>query len=126
VGCNYAGPIALGDLIEALETRDPDGFVCYDFGLMRPTGLCSYRGYYDQLALGYGEEVDTDIKVKDLLGILRDAVGNEFYGWKGGTYTMDKYTPVWAANAGECTEIGIVGVQDARWQVYLITGLVDV
>jgi hypothetical protein len=69
--------------------------------------LMSYRGYYDQLALGTGTEVRTVVEVLD---DCRSAIGRTFEGYKGGNFTMRPHTPVWADEYGQYSSNAIVGV----------------
>jgi len=72
--------ITLGELIVEIEkcgllsNSEEDKTICYDFGTAIPTNLDSYRGSYDELALGYkltgydnNEEHFASVKAKDLL-----------------------------------------------------------
>lgn len=105
----------LGNLIAALEQRPKDETVRFDFCGRYPTKLQSYRGYYDQLALGHAGHYDSDNPpdpptVASLLAELRSAIGKTFTGWKGGDFRMDKSTTVWIDNPGECNGTAIVSV----------------
>src|SRR5690349_11668129 len=111
--------MTLGELIEALKRKDPDRTVSFDFVYFRPTGIHSYRGYYDQLALGY--TADGEITVKALLEMLRDANGKTFEGYKGGNYVMGPDTRMWVANHNESGSTAIVDVIDQSWRVLLVT-----
>jgi hypothetical protein len=123
----------LGQLIDALKKQPKDAIVSYEFGYFAPTTLASYRGYYEDLALGYVEpEYAKRPTVASLLVELEAAVGATFEGWKGGQYRMDRDTPVYVANPGECPGTGIVGVEsiddghmEGDGRVLLKTELVD-
>lgn len=70
-------------------------------GLMMD-GLCyphSYRGYYCDLAF---ERCGFQRTVADNLTMLKDCVGKEFEGYKGGDFRMNEDTPVWFASYGTC------------------------
>lgn len=112
----------LGQIIDTLRRHDPGKDVYYDFVHFRPEGIHSYRGYYEQLALGYGLG---DITVGQLLGMCEGAVGKSFTGYKGGEYVMGRETPVWVANHNESGGTGIVGVEDRDWRILLVTAAVD-
>lgn len=51
----------------------------------------SYRGYYDQLAFepAYG------VTIGSMLDAAKSAVGAIYYGYKGGSYRMGKWTDVY-------------------------------
>lgn len=111
--------MTLGGLIARLEPCDNTLSVYFDFGHFAPTRLDSFRGYYEQLALGYAEEEAPS--VTELLAELRGALGKTFSGYKGGEYVMNGHTPVWAANYGRSNETGIVAVRYKTWCVVLET-----
>lgn len=105
--------------------------VWYDFVYQRVPNtesprpiLDSWRGSYDELALHYTNEGDA-CTVADLIDVLERAIGKEFHGYKGGTYRMDKNTPVWVSNWGEAAETGIVDVVETSSQVTLRTKDLD-
>ena len=83
----------LQELIDALETYDPS--IVVREGFAEPH---SYRGYYEQLAFepAYG------VTIGSMLSAARSAVGTTYHGYKGGSYTMGKWTLVHLANYGEC------------------------
>lgn len=113
----------LGELIDALKRQDQAEAVKYDFVHHGPTTLASYRGYYEDLALGYDEKGNYPT-VAELITRLESAIGEVFTGWKGGDYTMTRDTPVWVANPGESGSTVIVGVEKHLY-VTLITEMVD-
>lgn len=62
--------------------------------------------------------------------ILRDAVGTEYTGWKGGQFEMSETTPVWVANRGTSTGFrdydtlhfqGVVGVREYETAIAVTT-----
>lgn len=115
--------MTLGEIITTLKRKDQDASVYYDFVHFRPSGIHSYRGYYEQLAIGYSS--DNDPKVSDVLALCESAVGKTFTGYKGGDYVMDESTPVWVANHNESGGTAIVDVRDDNWRVLLVTACVD-
>ncbi len=120
---------SLGALIAALERCGADADVQFDFCYLRPTTLGSYRGYYDDLALGWTNESVSGgghwPKVSAVIAELKSAIGKTFEGWKGGSYTMSEKTPVWVANSGDSGGTGIVAIQNEGHTVILITDKVD-
>lgn len=118
----------LGRLIDLLARRKQDGYVTFDFCRFEPRGIASYRGYYEQLAIGHAPPGSTGQSptVGDLLIELRAAVGKVFHGYKGGDYLMTRDTPVWVANWGEAfCATGIVGVEEHDENTVIVTGWVD-
>lgn len=113
----------LGAIISALEAANPDARVEFDFGGFEPTGIDSYRGYYSDLAIGFGEH--SGLNAGQLLRELQDANGKTFEGYKGGDYVMDTDTPVWVANHGRSHGVAIVAVEAQSWRVVLRTALID-
>ncbi len=125
--------LSLGEVIEKLEACKPDVNVYFDFGCLVPDtggGMHSYRGYYEDVAMGWRDPSDyTDKretpKVAEVLEMLKDAVGATFGGWKGGEFTMDKSSRLWVDNAGTCNGVAIVEVDKTDWAVHLRTWMVD-
>jgi hypothetical protein len=114
--------LRLGDIIDALHLVKPESRVEFDFGGLEPTGVDSYRGYYSDLALGFGEDGKN---AGDLLSELTSADGAVFKGYKGGEYRMNRDTPVWVANYGDSHGVAVVAVEDQDWRVQLRTQLID-
>ena len=105
---------SLGEFIEDLvlihraAEQPADVCVWFDFGNLRPVEIDSWRGSYDQLAIGYGEGFTqtfgaerSDTPVDILISrLLLAADGETFHGYKGGHYPMHKGTQLWVANYG--------------------------
>ena len=130
--------LSLGELISEIEkagiqTDDGDDKdIRYDFGTTIPTCLDSYRGSYDELALGYkltGYDDSSEprsVKAKDLLRELKSAIGKEFTGWKGGEFEMTEQTPVWVANCGDSGSTAIVGVmKEGSYGLIILTRYIE-
>ncbi len=132
--------LSLGQLIELLEKFLPnnemvrekykeDITVRFDFEYAIPTGLSSWRGSYNELAIefdfvGYehfGEERPKDMTLVGFIDLLKSAMGKEFTGWKGGEFVMHENTPLWVANPGNSGETGIIGVLNNEYEIILIT-----
>lgn len=118
------GTAALGSLIAALERQPPENLVRFDFCGIGPTGVNSYRGFYDHLAIGWEDHAPTT--VAGLLKTLREAVGQVYEGYKGGHYRMTRSTPVWVANYGQCDSTAIVAVDDIGYTTIIRTARVEV
>lgn len=107
--------MTLGALIEALRPHAKDDARVSIAGLGPVSGIASYRGYYDQVALVIGHPGHN---AGSLLRALEAAAsGNEtYYGWKGGEYTYSKSTPVWVVlgpgSTSEATPAGVARVDD--------------
>lgn len=85
--------LTLGKLIKALEAM-PEGTKVAN--LRNPD---SYRGYYSDL---YFERHDGERFASELLADCKSAMGQVFYGYKGGKYVMGALTPLWIATYGCC------------------------
>ena len=120
--------LSLGSVIERLEKLDPEDRVVFDFCNMVPTRLESWRGSYDELALGFvdpSRRGSERVSVAELLERLRLAVGRTYTGWKGGEYVMGLITPVWVANPGDAHNTAIVGVELIDYQVVIQTAYME-
>lgn len=115
--------MTVGALMEALTQYEDSDEVAYDFVYMRPTTLDSYRGYYEDLALGYTSE--GSITVRELKELLSSSMGKTFHGYKGGEYTMNENTLLWVANYREAGGTAITGVTKISYQVILMTSRLD-
>ena len=108
----------VGELIEVLgglqktDVVDLPIKVFFDFAGFFPAELDSYRGYYEDLALGFTDEYEkyTDIiTIDELIAKLKESVNKTYHGWKGGKYTMNSGTKLWVANSGNCGDTAITG-----------------
>jgi hypothetical protein len=76
----------LGDLIAALEAALAEtGDRILPIGFGNPH---SWRGDYSELAF----EPMRDVKLSEMVESAKSALGATYDGWKGGSYTMTKYT----------------------------------
>lgn len=120
------GQINLGELIKLLERREPDQQVVFDFCCLQPTTIDSYRGYYEQLAIGHTPEMSYGKKtVADLLEQLREAVGKTYEGYKGGQYKMTEQTPLWVTNSGNTSGTAVVGLLPCGYKTIIETAYVE-
>lgn len=120
------GPISLGGLIDGLKKCKPELEVMFDWCGMGPVNFGSYRGYYDHLALSYKD--GARITAGELLELAEAEVGATHHGYKGGEFRMDRDTPVWVANHGDCWGWAVVDVDDGGehgWRVTLTTKKCD-
>lgn len=109
----------LADWIEALEKVPATADVMFDDGTSVGR-LTSWRGVYAQLSIDtHRGEPFTAI---ELLKDARDADGGTFTGWKGGDYTMDLSTPVWADEEGTCPGRIPLAVDEIDGRVVVRTG----
>lgn len=59
----------------------------------------------------------------EFLKMLKETVGKEFTGYKGGEFTMDENTPIWVANYGNSGNTAVIDVIDEDYKIILVTGL---
>ncbi len=118
----------LGSLIKALEEiEDKTSYISFDFPGVYPTTLASYRGYYEDLALGYevGYSAGNNTTVQKLLDEARLCIGKTYTGWKGGEFTMDEDSTLWVSNQGECTGMAISRIEGGDGFFTLKTKIVE-
>lgn len=119
--------IKLEAIIEAMkikekdrpEYQDPE--VQFDFEYLRPTGLSSWRGSYAELAIEFDSQGKW-IKASEFLAMLKEAVGKEYTGWKGGEFVMGRSTPMWVANPGNSGNTGVYNISCNGYSVIIETG----
>lgn len=93
--------LTLGEFIDLLEAFPDHAASCYyEFAMLPPRAPDSYLEYYDQIALGIGQDYSDDPRVITVLRWCQAAVGKTYQGWKGGDYVMFRDTPLWAAIPG--------------------------
>lgn len=127
--------LTIGETIAALKEAqyNRDAWIEYDFGGFVPYHAKSYRGFYDQLAIGFGPstpqtewEKRTICKTPAaLIAELEQSVGRTYEGYKGGEYTMRADTPLWVANTGEAPGTGVVGVRSLNYMLIINTAYID-
>lgn len=83
--------LTLGELLDELIYHDDDEELNVEL-----TGeFGSYRGYYDQVFIGYRRKGRNYSTVEELKGLIHEALGEEvMYGRKGGEFPVDEQTEV--------------------------------
>lgn len=122
----YSKQMTLGECIKKLEEIKSDFNIEFDFGGISPTTLNSWRGRYDELALGFaGGEYSSGIvkTVGELLEEFKSAVGKTYSGWKGGDFVMTESTPVWVDNPGRCTYTYITDIRASEYDAMILTNI---
>lgn len=121
----HANQLTVGELIDLLEPIKPKTIgIKFDFGDTHPTGFDSYRGYYEDLAIGFTDEGERWTVAKFLME-LHLCLSEEFTGYKGGSYRMTRDTPLYVANFGNTGGCGVVGIAVREHYVILQTAIVD-
>lgn len=124
---NFRG-LTVGQFIDALKKMPQSEAIKFDFVHFGPSTLESYRGYYEDVALGYEECGYTRRlvpysypTVEELRYHFEAMLGKVFCGWKGGNGTpVSLKTSLWVANPGETGDTVIIGVQQLLY-VTIIT-----
>lgn len=124
--------MTLGELIDAFSTIEAD-HVMFDFGGLYPDGFSSWRGIYEHLAMNWATPseinnrragkpfVSPSVRAAQLLQDLQNQLGSSHEGYKGGTYYMDRETPVWVDRYGESSCTAITGIRHDGAFVYIET-----
>lgn len=133
---NESEQLTLGELIlkiepliakqeEVKKKYDHEATVFFDFCDTFPTHLHSWRGSYNELAIGWnGGQYGNDNKpmeVSKFLEMLKEAIGKTYQGWKGGDFKMGKNTPIWISDDGMGSNNGIIDIRDDEYRIILIT-----
>jgi len=125
--------LSLGEIILKLESiKNTKLPILFDIKKYHPTGIDSWRGSYNELALEYDDK-GKPMLLCDFLKILKDTLGKTFIGYKGGNFLMGKTTPVWVANYGEChgfrkdgyKETAVIDVLEQKSVVIIKTKAMD-
>jgi hypothetical protein len=103
-------------VIEALGPLKPDDPV---YALLPDKGLVgimadlwSYRGYYQDLAIGWTNVFTPSPSIEVYKALLRAAQGQLFEGWKGGDFMMGPETILWVEfDHGNCSGFYISEIQ---------------
>lgn len=116
--------LTLGELTLLFENvDDATKPVVFDDGEYAPESLGSWRGSYRELAIRYG---DNGVDGGEFIGMLREAEGNVYIGYKGGEFMMGTTTPIWVANRGESSGFkwgrqGVVDVEETDEAIVIVT-----
>jgi len=110
-------------VLDILKQAPSDAHVYYSYFRCVPTYVASWRGSYDEAALGWAPvEFKNQITAKELIKQLEDSFGRPYSGWKGGDYCYYDDTPLHIDNQGECTntEIDKITFNDYSVTIHLI------
>ncbi len=110
--------LTLGDILLALVRANPELPVYLDRDCGTPGDLISYRGYYSDLAIERGSK---EVLCGAFAESLEATIGKTFEGYKGGDYTMSSSTLVWVSEYGDCTSMGVSGVNVNPYRIVLET-----
>ena len=101
----------LGNLIDDLKKYPKDASIEIKPFNLYPTGLTSYRGYYEDLAITYNDG-NKKLNCGELLKLCEGAIGKKFIGYKGGEFEMSRRTVLWLAPYGRTTDVIVTGLKD--------------
>jgi hypothetical protein len=104
--------MTLEELIEGLASMDQN--IVVEDGFSSPH---SDRGDYSELAF----TPENTAKISDMLAHAKSALGSTYEGWKGGHFTMHKYTPVHIGEYGTCGE----EITSSHFKLWQLTGRVE-
>lgn len=102
---------SIGNFIDDLKKFNSKACVIISPFNLYPTGFCSYRGYYSDLALEYTTE-NNCMTAGKLLKKAEECIGKTFIGYKGGEFEMAEDTTLWLSNYGKCTNLLVTGIKD--------------
>lgn len=131
-------PLTIGQTIKQLKEciefqsifLDPAALpVYFDFCDCLPTDIDSWRGSYEEPALGWEpsgyskcrDAADPRTSPSELIKRLEHSIGPIYTGWKGGEYTFTLDSPLHIANRGDaqCTMIKAIAVEG--WRIVIHT-----
>lgn len=113
----------VGELIAELKKYDRGAYLRVDRSPIElaPCDLDSYRGYYEDLAIGVESARRAPWNVGDLVAQLEERIGTTMTGYKGGEYTIRSTTRVWISNYGESSGTRVTGTRYAGWGCVYLT-----
>lgn len=113
--------LTLGSAIKKLAGLNGDLRITFNDTNLGPCDPGSYRGYYSDLSFEGTSEI---VSVGDFLSDLKDSLGKEFEGYKGGEFVMDEKTPLWFSSYGNCGP-AIMDIVSTGDRVVITTKIID-
>ena len=143
--------LTLGELVAKLEgftTEQLDLPIRFDNTDYYPTTLGSWRGVYSEMYVGYiqdevngynSDEIEWESEdgehreyvrvgiemrkptASEFLRRIKESIGKQFTGYKGGDFTMNRHTPLWVSSYGKSNGFKI---GEKGWENQSIVGVV--
>jgi len=118
---NGAGNLTIRGMLDKLNNFDDNEKVTLPDGKFFDGTADSYRGYYEDMYLGYCYEDLGHNTVGSLKQILTDALLTaEMTGYKGGEFPIEDDTLLWLASYGRCGDM-IIDIQKINDAIIVIT-----
>lgn len=111
----------LKPIVEKQKERKDEATVRYDFDYLFPKECYSWRGSYEELALDFNDDGDA-LTVTRFYEMLKNVLGKELTGYKGGEFTMHENTPVWVARHNHSGNTAVIEIVDNEYEVIIMTG----
>jgi len=123
---------SIAELLAGLTNVDQTLSVCFEFANCRPTSLGSWRGAYDQPALGWQpsgyskreQKLDEFPTVAQFCQSLRDDMDRHHGAWHGGTASFREDQKLHVDNDGDATNTVITGFSALGTRLVLHTAYV--
>lgn len=112
----------INEVLAVLKKADPKAPVYFAPLCVVPTSVDSWRGSYNEPALGWAEPGNGLYAptVEKLIKELEESIsGKLYYGWKGGEYTFTGDDTLHIDNPGRCNNVEIKEVEDRGYQVLI-------
>lgn len=118
-----AGNLTIGETLEKLYAFNGEEKITLTNGKFLDGTFDSYRGYYEDLAIGFSSDDKGFNTVGGLKDVLTKALDDgEMYGYKGGEYSIMDSTLVWLGNYGTTFEAEmLIDIQKVNGQIFVIT-----
>lgn len=118
-----ASNLTIGELLKKIEKYEdgtPFKFTCDRF---LDDEFDSYRGYYDDMYLGYSDKDEGYNTIGHLKRILEEALKQgTMVGYKGGDFSIDGGTLLWLSSYGMSSDgLMLVEVVEINGEVYIVT-----
>ncbi len=116
-----AGNLSIGEMLDKLNKFKDDEQITFTNEKFHDGTFDSYRGYYEDMYIGWSNSDNGANTVGSLKDTLITALNQgEMYGYKGGDFSIDRDTLVWMAEYGNTGDM-IVDVQKIDGHIFVVT-----